>query len=312
MTQLTPFQSLHELKTESGVELPLPVELSGLYGPLQFPRHAARPYVIANFVSTVDGVVSLEIPGHSGGGEISGFNAHDRMLMGILRAVADVVIVGAGTQRAVSPEHIWNAAYIYPDFAEAYQQLRLAMGKPNEPLNVVVSARGELELSRALFQSGKVPVLIVTTAQGHESLRKQGIPPAVKIAVVEALNGQISARAILAACNEHLSQPDIILTEGGPSLMANFFAEKCLDELFLTIAPQIAGRDDANHRPSLVGGKIFAPDQPLWGTLAGIKLADSHLFLRYAFRPEQFARKSGGKLLKMIQTNSRMASKRTK
>ena len=64
--------------------------------------------MVANFVSTMDGVVSLGVPGHTGGAEISGANREDRMVMGLLRAVSDVVMVGASTFRAV-PRHIWTA-----------------------------------------------------------------------------------------------------------------------------------------------------------------------------------------------------------
>ena len=66
-------------------------------------------------------------------------------------------------------------------------------------------------------------------------------------------------------------------------LMGDFFAEQALDELFLTLAPQIAGRDGQAERPGLVMGKQFAPEHPLWGTLVSVKRAGSHLFLRYAF-----------------------------
>src|SRR5689334_21618610 len=107
MTSLESFQTLYQKQVDRAVDLPLPPVLSDLYGTLPFPLQSGRPYIIANFVSTVDGVVSLEIPGHSGGGEISGSNTHDRALMGILRAAADAVIVGAGTQLSVSPDHIW-------------------------------------------------------------------------------------------------------------------------------------------------------------------------------------------------------------
>jgi hypothetical protein len=73
-------------------------ELRILYGgDLRFPAHGDRPYVIGNFVSTLDGVVSFEIPGKSGGGDISGFNEADRFTMGLLRASADAAIVGART-----------------------------------------------------------------------------------------------------------------------------------------------------------------------------------------------------------------------
>ena len=89
-----------------GDEMPLPIDLATLYGSLRLPVREAQPYLIGNFVTTLDGVVSLNISGQAGGGEISGFNQHDRMVMGILRAVADAVIVGAGTLRA-SPQHRW-------------------------------------------------------------------------------------------------------------------------------------------------------------------------------------------------------------
>jgi riboflavin biosynthesis pyrimidine reductase len=75
----------------------------------------------------------------------------------------------------------------------------------------------------------------------------------------------------------------VILTEGGPRLFGDFLAEKYLDELFLTLAPQVAGRDGHIERPGLVAGKIFAPEHPLWGKLISLKRGGSHLFLRYAF-----------------------------
>ena len=68
--------------------------------------------------------------------------------------------------------------------------------------------------------------------------------------------------------------------------MGDFFAERCLDELFLTLAPQVAGRDSSSERPGLVAGKRFAPEHPVWGTLVGVKRGESHLFLRYAFEDD--------------------------
>ncbi len=229
--------------------------------------------------AALDGVVTLNEPGHAGGGDISGFNRHDQVVMGLLRAMADAVIVGAGTLRSI-PQHRWTAQYIYPPLADVYQQLRTRLGKKASPLNIIVTARGEVDLDLPVFQSGEVPVLLVTTAQGAERIRAQRLPPGVEVSALPSA-GSLSARAILQAVNR-VRQCEVILVEGGPQLMGDFFAERLLDELFLTLAPQIAGRDGQVERPGLVTGQRFAPEHPLWGTLVSVKRGGSHLFLRYA------------------------------
>jgi riboflavin biosynthesis pyrimidine reductase len=278
MSTLEPLQTLYEGQQDA--DLPLPPTLAALYGRLSFPVRSGQPYVVGNFVTTLDGVVSLNIPGQSGGGPISGFNQHDRMVMGLLRAAADAVIVGAGTLRAV-PQHLWTAEHVYPALADEYQQLRSDLGKPEPPLNVIVTARGTLDLELPVFQSGKVPVLIVTTQEGAQRIRTHALPRLVQVAAVQPA-GVLSAQAVLEAVGA-VHQCNIILLEGGPQLMGDFFAEQRLDELFLTLAPQVAGRDDSSDRPGLVAGKQFAPEHPIWSTLVGVKRGGSHLFLRYAF-----------------------------
>lgn len=278
MSALTPLEPLYEVKR--GDDLPLPPELATLFGRLQFPPHPQRPYVTGNFVTTLDGVVTLNESGHAGGGEISGFNQHDQMVMGLLRAVADAVIVGAGTLRSV-PHHRWTAQYIYPALAAVYQQLRINLGKPEPPLNVIVTAHGNINLHLPVFQSAEVPVLIVTTTLGAQGIREQHLPSSVQVVAMESA-GPLSAQAIVEAVNR-VRQSNVILVEGGPQLMGDFLAERYLDELFLTLAPQIAGRDSSSERPGLITGKRFAPEHPLWGTLIGVKRGGSHLFLRYAF-----------------------------
>jgi len=282
MLPLTPLESLFE--TGQGEELPLPRELSALYGPLRFPARRGRRYVIGNFVTTLDGVASLSDPGLPGGGPISGSNPHDRMVMGLLRAVADAVIVGAGTLRSV-PRHLWTAEHIFPALAESYRRLRAALGKIAPPLNVIVTARGEIDPDLPVFRSGDVKTLVVTTPAGAREVRGRGFPGAVEIEEVNGAAG-IGAREVLSAIGRVLPG-ELLLVEGGPRLMGDFFAEKCLDELFLTLAPQVAGRDGSAERPGFVAGKLFAPDRPLWGTLAGAKRGGSHLFLRYAFAVEE-------------------------
>jgi riboflavin biosynthesis pyrimidine reductase len=282
---LTPLKALFD--AQRGRNLPLPPELAAIYGQLRFPMQPGQPYVFANFVTSLDGVVSLEAPGRAGGGDISGNNKHDHMVMGILRAVADAVIVGAGTLRK-SPRHVWTAEHIYPPFSSLYQQLRHNLGKAGSPLNVIVTREGNINLNQPLFQSGEVPVLLITTMQGQHLLRQQTIPSSTEIIALEqSAKGELSARAILEVV-QRARPGNLILTEGGPQLLASFFAERCLDELFLTLAPQVAGRDATIERPGLVAGKLFAPDFPLWGSLVSIKRETSHLFLRYAFDTNEF------------------------
>ena len=284
MNALTPLESLFEMVP--GAALPLPPELARLYGRLAFPLHPGHAHVIGNFVTTLDGVVELNESGHAGGGDISGFNRHDRMVMGLLRAVADAVIVGAGTLRSV-PQHRWAAQYIYPPLADVFQQLRINMGKPTPPLNVIVTTRGAVDLNLPVFQSGEVPVLLVTNTQGEERIRSQNPQPFVQLSAIQSA-GPLSAQAILQEVN-FIRQCQMILVEGGPQLMGDFFAEQALDELFLTLAPQIAGRDGKVERPGLVKGKRFAPEDPRWGTLVSVKRGGSHLFLRYAFETKEVA-----------------------
>ena len=275
---LTAFEHLFGEKFDN--ELPLPPELAALYGHLSFPVRAGKPYIIGNFVSTLDGVVALNVRGHNSSGEISGFNQHDQALMGLLRTISDAIIVGAGTLRVAS-NHLWTASYIYPPLADAFNQLRSSLGKSEPPLNVFVTEHGNINFSLPVFQFAEVPVLIVTTKQGHDRIHAQNIPPSVQVTTVEG-NGPLRARAILDAVTR-VRRCDIILTEGGPQLFGDFLSEKCLDELFLTLAPQVAGRDEHIERPGIVAGKIFAPDHPLWCNLISIKRGGSHLFLRYAF-----------------------------
>lgn len=284
MNTLTPLETLFDIGY--GRDLALPSELVKLYGPLHFPSHSGGSYVIGNFVSTLDGVVTLGQPGKSGGGDISGYNQHDQMVMGLLRAIADAVIVGSGTLRA-APRHLWTAQYIYPALADAYQELRSSLGKTQPPLNVIVTARGEINLNRPVFQSGEVPVLIVTTPQGAERIHEQHLPPAVQVSAVQG-TAVLSVHAILEAVNA-VRRCDRILVEAGPQLMGDFLAEHYLNELFLTLAPQIAGRDRSVERPGFVVGKLFAPEHPLWGTLISARRAGSHLFLRYAFETHKQA-----------------------
>jgi riboflavin biosynthesis pyrimidine reductase len=124
--------------------------------------------------------------------------------------------------------------------------------------------------------------LIVTTTAGAQRLRKQSAPDSVEIRAIHRGASAIPARAILdEVCR--VSRGKLILVEGGPQLLGDFYAERLVDEQFLTLAPQIAGRDTDDRRLSLVMGKVFAPRDALWGTLIDVRRGSRHLFLRYSF-----------------------------
>ncbi|MFH1871378.1 MAG: dihydrofolate reductase family protein [Pseudomonadota bacterium] len=272
------------LATRRGKPLPLPPRLERLYGSLRVPSQRGRPCVFSNFVTTLDGVVSLNETGHASGGDISGFNAQDRMVMGLLRALADVVIIGAGTLGADS-RHLWTAAAIFPGLAEDYRQLSAALGNGEAPLHVIVSGSGTLDLDLPVFAAGKVQTLILTTTAGAKHLLRQAVPALVEIRTIRTpgRSGRaIPARAILdAVCRVRPARR--ILVEGGPRLLGDFYAGRLVDEQFLTLAPQIAGRTADDRRLSLVMGRTFAPDDPLWGRLTDLRRGGSHLYLRYSF-----------------------------
>jgi riboflavin biosynthesis pyrimidine reductase len=203
------------------------------------------------------------------------------MVMGLLRAIADVIVVGSGALDA-DRRHIWSAETIFPELAAGYRQLSDAMGKRGTPLNVVVSGSGRIDLRLPVFAAGTVSALIVTTAAGAKRLREQSVPDPVEIRAVRGRGSAIPAAAILdAVCR--VSAGKLILVEGGPRLLGDFYAQRLIDEQFLTLAPQIAGREASDGRLSLVMGKTFAPRDARWGTLIDVRRGKSHLFLRYAF-----------------------------
>ncbi len=193
-TALAPLQTLVDSKR--GRLLPLPSKLARLYGSFRMPVPRSRPQVFSNFVSTLDGVVSLQVKGHAGGGDISGFSAQDRMVMGLLRAVADVVIVGSGTFGADSRQ-VWTPEAICPELANDYRRLRDALLERRMALNVIVSASGNIDLRLPIFSAGRVPVLILTTPAGAKRLARQKPPASVGIRAMRSVGGRLAPRAIL-------------------------------------------------------------------------------------------------------------------
>ena len=262
----------------------LPEELRILYGgDLRFPAPNDRPHVIGNFVSTLDGVVSFEIPGKSGGGDISGLNKADRFIMGLLRASADAVIVGAGTLREVAPGHLWWPEHVYPEAREHYARYRQGvLNKPEPPLNVIVSGSGAVDLRMAVFRTRGARTLIVTLPNGRELLGRNGAAAlaSTEVRAIEAPGGKIAPASIVRILRDEFSV-GLLLHEGGPALFGDFVANGCMDELFLTVAPQFAGRNVNRQRPGVISGVAFLPETAPWLRIVSVKQSADHLYLRY-------------------------------
>src|SRR5215468_7974888 len=175
---MEPIQTLYEREPAPAEALSTPLrEIYG--GGLAFPQaRDGRPYVIANFVSTLDGVVSYDLTGRRGGGPVSGENEADHALMGLLRACSDVVIFGAKSLSEDSG-HVRTPAFIYPPLAAAWAESRANQGQPALPLNVVVSGSGAVDLNEPNFHHPGLRILIATTNAGGERLAQQELPDGV-------------------------------------------------------------------------------------------------------------------------------------
>jgi riboflavin biosynthesis pyrimidine reductase len=77
------------------------------------------------------------------------------------------------------------------------------------------------------------------------------------------------------------------LHEGGPTLFGDFVAENLVDEFFLTLSPQLAGRSSENRRPGMIAGIEFLPGAAPWLELLTVKQRGDHLYLRYRKRGEK-------------------------
>jgi riboflavin biosynthesis pyrimidine reductase len=249
----------------AGDELAPP--LAELYGGgLALPEDV----LYANFISSVDGVVSLQAP-EGAGRALRGTCDADRFVMGILRALADAVVVGAGTLRA-DGGHVWTAGAIDRERAGVYRSL----GR-GQPRLVVVTASGELDPEERALQSG---ALVLTGDAGAARLHGR-LPGSC---IVRSLGVERpTAAAIRAAIRAEGCRR--VLTEGGPRMLATFAAEGVLDELFLTLSPVLAGRRTGDGRLGLIEGAHLLPGAGRWSRLRSLRASGSHLFLRYAFEP---------------------------
>ena len=257
------------LAEEAGVPVvALPSELARVYGgDLGLPDEC----VYANFVATLDGVVS--IPGlRNSNSVIAGESDPDRFLMGLLRAFADAVLVGAGVLRA-SPKGTWRAESIHPPAAASYAELRRRLELPEAPEIAVLSGVATVDPAHPAL-SGRAVVL--TSDEGAEHLA--GDVPSTADVVSLGAGPRFDGATIVAALRARGHRR--ILCEAGPHTFGALLAAEQVDELFLTTSPYLAGDAGEGSRFRLVEAADLVPlldCMPL-----SIRRHGAHLFTRFA------------------------------
>jgi riboflavin biosynthesis pyrimidine reductase len=244
------------------------------------PGKGERPWLYANFVTTLDGVISYNLPNQDTGNEISGGNEQDHALMGILRSLADAVVWGSNTYQ-VSRRFIPTPAAVWSPGAEAFHAQRVYAGKTANPIAVIVTASGDIPTDGAILQRDDQSAIIATTDAGAARLSALTNAPNTTI-------WRFGAAVPLPALAHRLSAERgvrTLLCEGGSLLFGRFLEAAIMDELFLTLAPQLAGRAEGAGRAGLVEGVAFSPQTAPWARLRSLKRAANHLFLRYAVGP---------------------------
>jgi riboflavin biosynthesis pyrimidine reductase len=232
--------------------------LVGLYA---YPGGQDRPWVRANMIASVDGTAT--IGGRSGalGGPA------DRMLLQVLRALADVILIGAGTARAER----YRPARAVPALAALRQD------RPATAPIAVVSARLDLDPEAPLLVEApaEARTIVLTTPSAPRS-QQTAIARHAELIVAQA--DQLTAGQVIdaLAARGHAR----ILAEGGPSLLGQIAEAGRLDELCLTISPMLAGGQGRR----ILSGAPIADQQP--GTPEPLRLAhvladDDYLFCRY-------------------------------
>ena len=275
---LEPFTLLFDDDPRSAPSLP--AALRALYGgDWHVPDPAGRPYTYSNFAVSRDGRVSFNVPGHLGGGDVSGFNAHDRWLMAFLRARADAVVVGDNTLR-LEPAHLWTCEYIYPE-AQPFLELRAAEGRKPCPLQVFLSLTGDFDPDAAVFCRPDLDVLIATTARGYEAA--SGLKCAANVKVLELGQGSVDLGRLGTILKVDFGV-NTLLCEGGPSVYGGFIAAQLVDDEFLTLCSTVIGNPGSGAevapRPGLIEGAAFMPNAYPKSIPTSLRRAGEHLFLK--------------------------------
>ena len=211
----------------------------------------------ANMVTSADGAANL-------GGASAGLSSDtDRQLFALLRALSDVIIVGAATVR--------TERYKPAKVGDPWRYLR--DGRTPTPPIAVVTGRLDLDPDSPLVTAAPAHArtIVITTAQAPADRRAE---LAAHADIIVAGEETVDLEAAVGALAERGHRR--MLAEGGPHLLAQLLEARLLDELCLTVGPLMAG-PGANR---IVAGALpTAPPLPL--ALAHVLADDSFLFCRY-------------------------------
>ncbi len=200
---------------------------------------AERPYMLANFVISVDGRAT--IGGRSGRLGDDG----DRAMFHGLRDQVDAVMAGTGTIRTERYGRIIRTA--------ERRRRRVQRGLSSEPLACVVSRSGDLPLDAPLFSEPGAKVVVFSQNEIDFSAC------AAQVEVVLLDPGEMTLLTSMRRLRSDFGIR-LLLCEGGPTLLGGLLRERLVDELFLTIAPKLAG---GGHGPTIASGPELPEPQAL-------------------------------------------------
>jgi riboflavin-specific deaminase-like protein len=226
-----------------------------------------RPRILVNFAVSLDGKTN-PAPGKRHGAFAMSRAKDDWRLMRELRARADAILIGATNQRVDDP-----GLSLSPDERER----RSAAGQ-SLPARIVLTRRGEGIRPDAKIFDRTIggPAYVVHAANMTDGVRAQLAPVAT---LVEMDATSVPMPKLLTWMRKTLGA-QVVMCEGGGDLVAQLFAARAVDELYVTVVPRILG---GTHAPTLASGAGFDVDEIPDATLTSLERIGDELFLRYDF-----------------------------
>ncbi len=232
-------------------------------------RKPKLPFVFVNMAMTADGKIA------TANRDLSSFgSARDHAHLLELRATADAVMAGARTVDL-------NPINLGPG-PQKYRRARLQNGLLEFNLRVIVSGSGSLDPRSAVFQQRFSPILILTTRRASKAKLKRlaRLADEVKVCGARKINFRVALAWLRRKWNVQR-----LLCEGGGELNSALFAAGLVDELHLTICPNIFG---GRHAPTIadgLGAATLAEATPL--QLKSSRRVGAELFLVYRTVPKR-------------------------